>query len=148
MMSTESEVCDDGTNPFRVVFQWMIRTSPNYLSIGPPRSRNFNFTIQNQNAVDIIVIPPSGPRVTVAPQEMYGPSGTIGAHQVVAPGNPDVTYFKVHWDFAMSTENGPLSGNFAVTINMIWTNVGMFLSTGSLSRSLLICFLRIWWLRL
>ena len=91
----------------------------NHLLIGPPKSRNSNFTIKNQNTVNIKVIPPSGPTVTVPPNATYGPSGTIGVHHVVAPGTPDVTYFKVQWNYAMSTENGPLSGNFAVTINMV-----------------------------
>ncbi|KDR68116.1 hypothetical protein GALMADRAFT_146600 [Galerina marginata CBS 339.88] len=70
-----------------------------------PRSRTWWLYIENQNPVPVIVIAPGGSRLTLAAGATYN-SYTNGVHHVAAPGTPDVTYFKVHYEDLsnMSTE--------------------------------------------
>ncbi|KDR68114.1 hypothetical protein GALMADRAFT_146599 [Galerina marginata CBS 339.88] len=84
-----------------------------------PRSRTWWLYIENQNPVPVIVIAPGGSRLTLAAGATYN-SYTNGVHHVAAPGTPDVTYFKVHYEDLsnMSTEQGPLNGLFTVKVEM------------------------------
>ncbi|KDR68117.1 hypothetical protein GALMADRAFT_146601 [Galerina marginata CBS 339.88] len=84
-----------------------------------PRSRTWWLYIENQNPIAVIIITPSGSKQTIQSGATYN-SYTNGVHHVVAPGTPDVTYFKVHYtDLSdMRTEQGPLNGLFTVKVEM------------------------------
>ncbi|KDR85860.1 hypothetical protein GALMADRAFT_234974 [Galerina marginata CBS 339.88] len=89
-------------------------------SSGPILSSTYFMYIKNQNTIPVNVIQPNGTRQTINAGDTYS-SYAYGVHTVVAPGDPDVVYFKVNYADRsnMSTEKGPLSGDFMLSVRMI-----------------------------
>ncbi|PPQ96212.1 hypothetical protein CVT26_005618 [Gymnopilus dilepis] len=117
-----SEVAVGASSP--TLFQgWLTLIRPNFFyqtDSNVPDSTTYWFHLTNLNVVDVTIVPPSGSKVVLGPNKTYGPAYSNGTYSIVAPGTPDVVYFKINYkDYdTISTERGPLNGKFTLTTEM------------------------------